>query len=134
MADYASKQDSEAQEDDIVETLLRLPTKNLESRIKQFESEVKERQQFRNNALSTLGTHKLRLEDQLQRLRYFLSPGQGLQINQGFLTEIIRLEGNIIDEVIACFRDVSRLREKLQEAREELEASRQKLKLIESED
>jgi len=131
MAKYRGAKESE--EDDVVDTLLKLPAKNLESRLRQLESDVRQRHDLRNHALSTLGTHKLQLKDQSFRLRYASLSNTGFQTSQDCLREIIRLDQSIISEMISCFQDVLRLKENIQEAQEELELEKQKLLLIESE-
>jgi len=45
--------------------------------------------------------------------------------------ELARAEVRKTEELISHFRDVSRLKEKLQEAKEELELEKQKRKLVE---
>jgi len=119
-------------EDDILKTFLELPKKNLETRIKHFEDEIKTRQTLSNKALSGLGTHQLQIKDKLWRLRYVSMLNEGFIVNRDFIKQLINLEEQKFKETINCFNDILRLKEKLQEAREELELDRQKLKLIES--
>jgi len=119
-------------EDDILETFLKLPKKNLETRIKQLEKEIKTRQALSNEALSKLGTHQLQIKDKLWRLRYTSMLNEGFIVNRDFIKQLANLEEQRIKEMINCFKDMLSLREKLQETREELELDRQKLKLIES--
>jgi len=118
-------------EDDILETFLKLPKKNLEARIKQLEDEIKTRQALSNEALSGLGTHQLQIKDKLWRLRYTSMLNEGFIVNRDFIKQLINLEEQRFKEMINCFNDILHLKEKLQEAREELELDRQKLKLIE---
>jgi len=133
MARYSQKQDSESTNDDeIVDALLRLPAKNLECRIKQLGSEITERQKLRNHALGTLGTHRLQLEAEIERLKYLTQNSQGWRQSKELQAELLEIQRNIIRETIACFHDVSQLQEKLQEAQAAFELAREKLKLIES--
>lgn len=121
-------------EDDILKTFLRLPKKNLETRIKHLDHDIKTRQVLSNEALSRLGTHQLQIKEKLWQLRYASMLNEGFIVNRDFIKQLVNLEEQRIKEMIGCFKDILHLREKLQEAQEELEIDRQKLKLIESDD
>ena len=132
MADYSKKKQNDFREDDeIVSTLLRLPSKNLEARIKELEQEIHERQKMRNNILSKLATHRIRLEDHKRHLEYISLIGQSPAVLQSIAGDLLKIETSMAGELKDGFRDISGLKERLQEAREELEMERQKLKLLE---
>ncbi len=129
MTEYKSK---EAETKDIVDTLLGLPVRNLESRIKHLECDIQERQKIKNAALSTFGTHKLRLQEQIIQLRYVGMMGDAFVVKRDFQKQVTNLEEDAINEITGCFRDVLELKDKLQKAKEELELENLKLELIES--
>lgn len=113
--------------DELIDGLLDLPVNNLESRIQELEKELKIRKVILNEALSSLGTHQLRLEDKINRQKYML----GLEANKtNLLKEIARTEIRKADELISYFRDVFQLKERLQAAKEELAKERKKQKLV----
>ena len=119
-------------ENNLLETLLALPKKNLESRIKEFENEINKRQSLSNDALSRLGTHQLQIKDKLWQLRYSSMANEGFIVNRDFIRQFNNLEEQKIKEMIGCLNDVMQLNEKLQQAREEFELEIQKIKLLES--
>lgn len=128
MADY--KPNAASEEDAVIDDLLRLPASNLESRVKQFESEIRKRQALSDSALSELGTLQLRAENRAWQFRYASPFDNSFSAMLDFRRQILNLESAKINEMTACFRDISGLKEKLQEAREELESARQKLRLV----
>jgi hypothetical protein len=65
--DYYSK---EADKDDILDSLIRAPKKNLDSRIKQLTKDIRTRQALSDKALSSLATHQTKLNERLWQLRY----------------------------------------------------------------
>lgn len=117
---------------DQVEALLDLPARNLESRLKQLEAEIKQRQQISQDTLSVLGTQKLRLDDRLFRLRYSASPGDPTGLDRTLSQQRVRLDESVQSERVACFRDTVRLKEQMQEAREDLAVENQKRELLKS--
>lgn len=117
---------------DQIEVLLGLPAKNLESRIKQFEAEIKQRYQLSWDVLSEFGTQKLRLNDRLSSLRYAATPSDPFVLDRTLGQQRLRLDESIQNERIASFRDVIRLKEQLQEAREELAFEKEKHALLKS--
>lgn len=117
--------------DEIVETLLDLPVKNLEQRIKDVETEVAMRAIIRNGVLSSMGTHQLRLEENLRQMQYRSAiNGSALARKTTLEQEMARTEFRKLDEWLSYFRDMSTLREKLQAAREELVLEREKRRLV----
>lgn len=130
MADYSKKTHNNSREsDEIVSALLRLPSKNLETRIKGLEQEIQERQKMKNHVLSRLETHGIRLKDHKKRLKYISLTGQSAEL-QSIASDLLKIETSIAGELKDCFRDISGLKERIQEAREELEMERQKLAMI----
>ena len=112
------------------EKLLRLPARNLESRIKDLEAAVRERQQISWDALSALGTEKLRVNDQLHRMRYAITVGGVSQGEAAMKRNQLDLDQTVLQELVGCFNDVQRLKEELRKAREDLTFEQQKLNLF----
>lgn len=126
------KSKKEGEVDEIVDTLLRLPVKNLEDRIKQIETEVAMRRVLLNGALSSLGTHQLRLKEKLRQVHYRSAiNGSALARKTTLEQEMARTEFRKIDEWLAYFKDVIKLNDDLQQAREELTLEREKRRLVE---
>ena len=115
---------------DIVDTLLRLASKNLESRIKTLEEEIPNRERLRDELLGIIGTQHLKLEEKVWHMRY-ARPNNGLweKLKEHEL-ELRRLEQLKIREEITSAEDISIMREKLQKTQEEFETEGMKLKLI----
>jgi len=111
--------------DEIIDTLIEIPAKNLENKINELEKEINMRRNILNEALSNLGTKKLQLEGKIWQMRY-----SGININVLLEKELARTEIRETDEWISYFRDVSRLKEKLQDAKEEFELEKKKRKLV----
>lgn len=132
MTDY--KTSGPKEEEDVVDTLLRLPAKSLETQVRQFEGDIRQRQQISDEVLTNLCTHRLRLRDQLERLRYLGFAGQDFASVHKVRAAILQLDQLVTDEMINCFRDLSQLNEKLQQTQSDLERERQKIKLVESGD
>lgn len=125
-----STNNRESEEDRVVEALLDLPRRNLESRIHDLQSEIRQRLQIKGSALSVLGTSRLRIQDRVFRLRYAGLVSQGSQLRQELVKEVSHLEQQIISETINCFRDLSVLKERLQKAREDLAFEEEKARLL----
>ena len=94
-------------------------------RIKLFENELFNRRQIFDNNIANLGTNKIRLEERLCRFRYV-----GFQGREMMIRDLSHLNFKIISEWTEYFRDMLHLKEKLQEARGELNLERFKGKLI----
>ena len=127
MVDYKAKKRDE-DDDELVSALLRIPAKNLEERIELIESEIREREKLSNDGLAQLGTQQLHLDENIRQVRYTTSWGDTFSKNLKF--QFINLEIQKMKEMIGCFKDVSWLKQRLQEAREELEMEKQKSKLL----
>ena len=126
------KLEKEDEVDEIVDTLLDLPVKNLEQRIKDVETEIAMRAIIRDAALSSMGTHQLRLEENLRQMQYLSAMNGSVLARKTTLEqEMARTEFMKIDELISYFKDMSKLREKFQAAREELALEREKRRLVE---
>lgn len=111
--------------DEKIDTLIGIPAKNLENKINELEAEINMRRNVLNEALTGLGTRGLQLEEKIWQMRY-----SGININVLLEKELSRTEIRETDELISYFRDVSRLKEKLQDAREEFELEKEKRKLV----
>ncbi len=131
MADYSRKHhEKESENDDVVDALLRLPSKNLGSRIRGLEQEIQERQKMRNHVLTKLQTHKAQLKGHKERLKYVSLSGQSPEVLQRVVSDLLKIDNSMATELKDCFRDISSLKERLQEAREELDFESQKLAMI----
>ena len=109
--------------------LLSLAKKNIESRIRGLEADMKSRQQISDQAISALSTHSAQIREQVRQAHYLGASSE----QHDFTKQITKLEETVIKEMTSCFSDVSTLREKLQEAKEELEIEKQKMELAGSE-
>ena len=128
MVDYKTKK-LEDEEDDLVNALLRIPAKNLEVRIELIEGEIRERKKLSNDGLVQLGTEQLQIDEKIKQVRYTTNWGDTFSRNLKF--QFINLEIQKMKEMIGCFKDVSWLKQRLQEAKEELEMEKHKSKLLE---
>jgi len=129
MVQAGNKSDREF--DDVVTALLRLPVSNLEDRIKYIEYEIAYRQVLRDNNLSIIGTSHIRLKEELWHLRYIPVFNPAFNHISHLKREIALLEASRITERLGCFRDISGLKERLQQAKEELNMEKEKRKLVE---
>ena len=127
MVDYKAKKREDV-EDEIVGALLNLPAKNLEERIGLIEGEIRERKKLSNDGLAQLGTQQLHLDQKIRQIRYTADWGDTFSNNLKF--QVINLEIQKMNELIGCFKDISWLKQRLQEAKEELEMEKQKAKLL----
>ena len=127
MADYKSKK-RENDDEELVSALLRLPAKNLEVRIELIEGEIRERKRLSNDGLVQLGTEQLQIDEKMRQVRYTTNWGDTFSRNLKF--QSINLEIQKMKEMIGCFKDVSWLKQRLQEAKEELEMEMQKSNLL----
>ena len=127
MVDYKAKK-REDKDDELVSALLKIPAKNLDERIMLIESEIRERKNLSNEGLAQLGTQQLHLDEKMSQLRYSTDWGDTFSKNLKF--QFINLEIQKMKEMIGCFKDVSWLKQRLQEAREDLEMEKQKSKLL----
>lgn len=117
---------------DIIGSLLKLPAKSLESKVKQLEHEIGTRKHLNNKALSTLGTRLIRLNDQLWLMRYLSVSNPGFAAKGNCESQITRLEELKTSENMNCFKDLLELTDKLQNTLDDLEIEKQKLSLLES--
>ena len=116
--------------DDIVDTIIELPVKNLENKIKEIETEIIMRKGILNEALTGLGTRGLQLEEKIWQMRYSGILGSAINVRTDLEKELARTEIRKTDEWVSYFRDVSRLKEELQNAREEIALEKEKRKLV----
>ena len=116
--------------DEIVDALLDQPVGNLEERVKQIESELGTRQVIFNAAIDMLGTHRIQLKDDLDKLWYSSLLGLDFGRRATLEQELFRTQNNEMVERLDYFKDVSQLRERLQEAQEELALEREKRRLV----
>ena len=121
-----NKRKKDREFDSIVNNLLDLPITNLESRIHELEDEITFRSILRDNTLSQIGTNELQLKDQIQRLRYTFDVTKRISLH----FELTKLRLRKAEEQLEYFRDISRLRERLIEAKEELRIEIEKRRLV----
>lgn len=129
MKDHGARK--EAEKDELVDTLLGLPVKNLRQRVRELEEKLDERLELNHDRMARLGTQQLKFEDKVWQHRYNGASGKGDATIQRFEVEIAKLENQKHDEMLACFRDISRLQEQLREAKEELEREKLKMRFVE---
>ena len=129
MKDYKNRKESE--KDDVVENLLRQPVKNLEQRVKELDIEIEERLKLNVETLTKLGTQQISFNERARQLHYSAALGNTLSTKSHFEIEVSKIEVQKNREMLDCFRDISKLREQLVEARQNLEKERLKLKLVE---
>ncbi|MEW5859034.1 MAG: hypothetical protein AB1861_16885 [Cyanobacteriota bacterium] len=121
-------------EKDLVETLLRLPKRNLESRIKELQKEIQERKKLRDESLSRLLTSQSRLKSLQTRAAYMGSMSESLKRQVDLLSNLGTLDRDISHEETGAFRDLSKLKAELQLAHEELAMEKEKLALLSSDE
>lgn len=125
-----SNRNGEDEVDEIVETLLDQPVGNLEERIKRIENELGTRQVIFDAAIEMLGTHRIQLKDDLDKLWYSSLLGLDFGRRAALEQELFRTRNNEMVERLDYFKDASKLRERLQEAKEELALEREKRRLV----
>ena len=126
--DYQKKGE---EEDDLVDTLIRLPVKNLEERVNELERELEERLKLNSETLARLGTEQLKFEEKSRQRRYNGMVSGLLNVKSRFDIEIAKLEIQKNDEMLSCFRDVSNMHDRLRELTEKLEKEKIKLRFSE---
>ncbi len=132
MCAFETNPDSKETDEDVVDTLLRLPSKNLEERIKLLEREIKERQTLNDQILSALGTRQIQADERASQMAYAMPSSPEFRHKESAEERSLRLEALRINECLAFLRDLFQLREKVQETQAELETQRKRLKLLES--
>jgi hypothetical protein len=132
MADANTRKTKE--EKDLVGALLRLPKKNLESRIREIQKEIHEREKLRDVGLSRLFTSRSRIKSLQRRAAYVGSASETLHRQLEVLGSLGSVERDISREETNSFQDLSRLKAELQQAQEELAMEAEKLTLISSDE
>jgi hypothetical protein len=114
--------------DDIVNSIIKLPIKNLEERIKNIKIDIKERETIFESSLSILARREIEIEFHLSKMKYSM----GNELNRKFSleNELANIRNTKIGNTISHFHDSLRLKEKLQLAKEQLTMERKKRKLI----
>lgn len=118
------------EEDKTLDRLLKIPSENLETRIKEIEKEVQERKKIKEKNLAALEHERRRFEDKNNELNFnkfnntFLSRKTALEI------QMLNIEQAKQKEEVSCFNDLQRLKQELRFAKEELKKEREKSKLI----
>lgn len=113
--------------DNVVDSIIKLPIKNLEERIRNIKLNIKERQRIFDNSVSVLREREIELESHLWRMRYCL--GNEFARKLGVESELARIKNMQINDILLHFNDQVKLMEKLQLAREELALEKEKKKL-----
>ena len=129
MKDYGKKEENEG--DELVDTLLGLPVKNLRQMVNQLEEKLDERLDLNRDRMASLGTQQLNFEEKVWQHRYNGASGKGDATMQHFELEIAKVENQKHDEMLACFTDISSFQEQLREAKEDLEREKLKLRFME---
>ncbi|MCK5125546.1 MAG: hypothetical protein KAR42_04760 [candidate division Zixibacteria bacterium] len=119
-------------EDDITDALIRLPIRNLESRIMQLDSEISRRKTINDEALTCIDTLIIQLKSNIWHHRYSHLTGEDMRLKKDFDNQLQNLKSQSILEQVNCFRDIANLNEKMQSTREELELEKTKLRLIDT--
>ena len=122
----------ESEQDDVLDSLMKLPAHNLEARIRQLEAEIAARKSISNNILLDLGTRKLQCEQRAWQQRYAGIAGAANQAKDEAERQRTRAEFLTHQELVGCFRDLSRIWEQLQQAQEQLALEQEKLRLLKS--
>ena len=115
--------------EDIVDTLIRIPIKNLEQTVKTIQESIKSRKDIFNATLSSLSKREFELKAHLWKMRYSL--GGELTRKLTLETEFANIKSAIFSNRLSHFHDTLRLKEKLQLTQEKLEMEREKRKLVE---
>ena len=123
------KRDTDSRED-IVDALIGLPLRNLESRIRFLEDEIRTRESIWIEADSRLGKEILAGKEQVDRTRYVDIAGPLITERRKNLERLGELEERRQRHFEAAFRDMSPLRSRLQEAREELDKALERRGLV----
>jgi hypothetical protein len=127
----ASKYNEKDELSDIIDSLIKIPRKNLEARILQLESEIHHRKSLNTSIISGLLTLQARFKEQIWRLRYNHTISSALKENKETAAQLLRFQEAIDKELLSCFKDLSYLSDKLLTLREELEINKQKQSLLE---
>lgn len=118
-------------QDEIVDSLLKHRVNSLEEKIEELDSGINERFDLNVHAMGTLGTKVLRIKEKLKRLQYRnITTGEISNISH-LEIELAKIEIQKNTEMLDCFRDIFKMREHLQDSKQELVKERLKLKLLE---
>ena len=129
-----TKEKSQSHEKDkgALDTLLRLPRKNLEERVARLQSEIASREDLSRQLISEWDNKQARLNDRIDRLCYTSQNPLGFQARKDAESQVSRLQDLRTRELASSFRDLLDLRERLETAREELDTEKHKLELLDS--
>lgn len=116
--------------DEIVDTLIDMPVKSLEERIKRLEAEMTMRGVIFKGTQESLGTRRLRLEEDIERHWYSAVIGLDRGRRSAMEQRLIQTQNKEMDEWLAYLRDMAQLKEKLQNAGEDLALEKQKRRLV----
>ena len=114
--------------DDVVDTIIKLPIKNLEERIRNIKEDIKARETIFDSSLLVLGKREIEVKSHLWKMRYSL--GNELNRKLSLENELTKIRSAKISNAISHFHDSLRLKEKLQLALEQLAMEREKGKLV----
>ena len=115
------------EETEFLNELVRIPRKNLETKIIFLEQEITIRKTNSDNALSELLTQQLQLKDRSNKPIYQFADIKEIS---NLKKQVWQLGVQILRELNSCFKDISELKEKLLESKEELEMSNLKSNLL----
>jgi hypothetical protein len=116
---------------DILDSLIKIPRKNLEAKICQIEQDINQRKNLNSMIISRLLTLQSRFKDHVRRLRYNHTISSAFKANKDAAFQLLQFQEAIDQELLSCFKDLSYLSDKLLKLREELEINKQKQFLME---
>ncbi len=115
---------------DLVDALIRIPVKSLEKRVSELEGEIETRKSIRDSIMSELSTKALQMQDRLQLFRYLNVFDSGFRAISEIKNQVLKINDMKINETINCFRDLSKLAEKLHEVSLELVLDKTRLEIV----
>ncbi|MEZ5359671.1 MAG: hypothetical protein R3F48_12700 [Candidatus Zixiibacteriota bacterium] len=113
-----------------IEEFIRLPKKNLVSRVEWLETQISTRRRLSDESIAKLNTQQFLLEERIKTLRYTQGNERVTGIRKDFQIQHQILEIYKLNEILACFKDVSYFQFRIQDAQEELNKQNQRLKLL----
>jgi len=111
-------------EEKLVDEITNQPIKGLENKINRIQNDLQARQRLSDEILSKLLTEKIQLEERLKRASYQANLTSQTKRETELSQRLAALQENINKEELSSFNDLTSLKEKLQEAKEELETEK----------
>jgi hypothetical protein len=115
--------------EDVLSSIIELPIKNLETRVRELEEELQQRRELSKKIQKRLDRERMGLEMELPPQTYSLK--DIIQPRRTAIErELVSIERDIIREDVSCFRDLMSIRQELRKAKEQLVKERQKRELL----